>query len=215
MTRAIVHPQNARSRRTAEALLSAARAIVEQDGFESLTMAAVAERAGVSRRAVYLHFAGRADLLTELLLHLGRAEELGVSLQRVWDSPDSLSALEEWAWHLARAHPRIMPIARAVDQVRRTDPDAAAMRAEIMRRWREGCGRLMAWLDEEGNLAAPWTVELAADMLWALMSWDVLEGLLDERRWSRDQYAEHMALVFRSTFTSCSPLHDSGSHLRC
>lgn len=202
MARSIVHPQNARSRRTAGALLSAARAIIEQDGFESLTMAAVAERAGVSRRAVYLHFAGRAELLTELLRDLGRAEELGVSLQRVWDSPDSLTALDEWARHLARAHPRIMPIARAVDQVRHTDPDAAAMRAEILRRWRLGCGRLMVWLDEEGNLAAPWTVEAAADMLWALMSWDVLEGLLVERNWSRDQYADHMSLLFRSTFTN-------------
>jgi AcrR family transcriptional regulator len=215
LERSIVHPQNARSRRTADALLSAARAIIEQDGFGSLTMAAVAERAGVSRRAVYLHFAGRAELLTELLRHLGRAEELGVSLQRVWDSPDSLTAIDEWARHLARAHPRIMPIARAVDQVRHTDPDAAAMRAEIMRRWRQGCGRLMAWLDEEGNLAPPWTVEAAADMVWALMSWDVLEGLLVDRNWSRDKYADHMALLFRSTFTKRSPLHDSVPHLRC
>ena len=201
MAKSIVQPQNARSRRTVEALLTATRAIIEGDGFESLTMAAVAERAGVTRRAVYLHFAGRAELLAELLRHLGQAEELGVSLQRVWDSPDSLAALNEWARHLARAHPRIMPIARAVDQVRRVDPDAAAMRAEIMRRWRLGCRRLMTWLDDEGHLAAPWTVDSAADMLWALMSWDVLEGLLVESGWSRDQYAEHMALLFRSTFT--------------
>lgn len=200
--KSIIQPQNARSRRTAEALLSAARSIIEEDGFESLTMAAVAERAGVSRRAVYLHFTGRAELLAELLRHLGQAEELGVSLQRVWQSPDSLAALDEWARHLARAHPRIMPIAQAVDQVRRIDPDAAAMRAEIMRRWRLGCRRLMTWLDEEGNLAVPWTVDTAADMLWALMSWDVLEGLLVERGWSRDKYADHMALLFRSTFTS-------------
>ena len=201
MAKSIVQPQNARSRRTVEALLTATRAIIENDGFESLTMAAVAERAGVTRRAVYLHFAGRAELLAELLRHLGQAEELGVSLQRVWDSPDSLAALNEWARHLARAHPRIMPIARAVDQVRRVDPDAAAMRAEIMRRWRLGCRRLMTWLDDEGHLAAPWTVDSASDMLWALMSWDVLEGLLVESGWSRDQYAEHMALLFRSTFT--------------
>jgi AcrR family transcriptional regulator len=201
VAKSIVQPQNARSRRTVEALLTATRAIIEDDGFESLTMAAVAERAGVTRRAVYLHFAGRAELLAELLRHLGQAEELGVSLQRVWDSPDSLAALNEWARHLARAHPRIMPIARAVDQVRRVDPDAAAMRAEIMRRWRLGCRRLMTWLDDEGHLAAPWTVDSASDMLWALMSWDVLEGLLVESGWSRDQYAEHMALLFRSTFT--------------
>jgi AcrR family transcriptional regulator len=156
----------------------------------------------VSRRAVYLHFDSRAQLLAELLLHLGQAEALGASLQRVWNSPDSLAALDEWAHHLARAHPRIMLIARAVDQVRRADPDAAAMRAEIMRRWRLGCRRLMTWLDHEGNLAEPWTVDSAADMLWALMSWDVLEGLLIERGWSRESYADHMALLFRATFTS-------------
>ena len=202
MAKSIVQPQNARSRRTVEALLSAARAILEEDGFESLTMAAVAERAGVSRRAVYLHFDSRAQLLAELLLHLGQAEELGASLQRVWDSTDSLAALDEWAHHLARAHPRIMLIARAVDQVRRADPDAAAMRAEIMRRWLLGCTRLMTWLDHEGNLAEPWTVDSAADMLWALMSWDVLEGLLIERGWSPENYADRMALLFRATFTS-------------
>jgi AcrR family transcriptional regulator len=200
VAKSIVEPQNARSRRTVEALLAAARAIIEDDGFESLTMAAVAERAGVTRRAVYLHFASRAELLAELLRHLGQAEELGVSLQRVWDAPDSLAALDEWALHIARAHPRIMPIARAVDQVRRVDPDAAAMRAEIMQRWQLGSRRLMTWLDDESNLAAPWTVETAADMLWALMSWDVLEGLLVDRGWSRERYAEHMALLFRSTF---------------
>jgi AcrR family transcriptional regulator len=202
LAKSIVQPQNARSRRTVEALLSAARAIIEENGFESLTMAAVAERAGVSRRAVYLHFDSRAQLLAELLLHLGQAEELGASLQRVWNSPDSLAALDEWAHHLARAHPRIMRIARAVDQVRRAEPDAAAMRAEIMRRWRLGCRRLMTWLDHEGNLAEPWTVDSAADMLWALMSWDVLEGLLIECGWSRESYANHMALLFRATFTS-------------
>lgn len=198
--KAIAQPQNARSRRTAEALLAAVRAIIEEDGFDSLTMAAVAERAGVSRRAVYLHFDSRAELLAALLLHLGEAEELGTSLQRVWDSPGSLSALDEWARHLARAHPRILLIARAVDQVRRTDPHVAGLRAEIMRRWRMGCERLMAWLDAEGHLTPPWTVGTAADMLWALMSWDVLEGLLVERGWSREQYAEHMAVLFRATF---------------
>jgi hypothetical protein len=39
-------------------------------------------------------------------------------------------------------------------------------------------------------------------MLWALMSWDVLEGLLIERGWSGESYADHMALLFRATFTS-------------
>lgn len=200
MARSIDEPLNARSRRTNEALLSAARSLIEERGFQSLTMAAVAERAGVTRRAVYLHYSSRAELLSQLLRHLGEAEELGVSLERVWASPDSVAALGEWARHLARAHPRIMPIARAVDQERHTDPDAAAMRDSIMHRWRLGCRRLATWLRDDGRLAEPWTVESAADMLWVLMSWDVLEGLVVERGWSAERYAEHMTVLLRSTF---------------
>lgn len=200
MAKSIDEPLNARSRRTSEALLSAARSLIEESGFQALTMAAVAQRAGVSRRAVYLHFSSRGELLSELLMHLGEAEELGVSLERVWASPDSVAALDEWAHHLARAHPRIMPIARAVDQERRTDADAAAMRETIMHRWRLGCRRLAGWLRDEDRLAEPWTVDSAADMLWALMSWDVLEGLIVERGWPVERYAEHMALLLHSTF---------------
>ncbi len=200
MPKSIDEPLNARSRRTNEALLSAARSLIEDGGFQTLTMAAVAERAGVSRRAIYLHYSSRADLLAALLRHLGEAEELGVSLERVWASPDSVAALQEWAHHLGRAHPRIMPIALAVEQERRVDSDAAALRDAIMQRWRLGCRRLATWLNDEGKLADPWTVDSAADMLWALMSWDVLEGLTVERGWSTERYAEHMATLLRSTF---------------
>src|SRR6266536_1845633 len=54
---------------------------VEEPRTEWLTMAAVAERAGVSRRAVYLHFASRAELLTELFGHVSEREGLAASLQ--------------------------------------------------------------------------------------------------------------------------------------
>lgn len=200
MAKTIGEPRNARSRRTCSAILNATRQVIETEGFETLTMAAVAHRAGVSRRAVYLHFTSRADLLSALLRHLGEAEELGQSLERVWAAPDAVSAVDEWARHLARAHPRILPIARAVEEVRRTDADAAELREAIMERWRKGCRRLATWLEDEGRLAIPWTVDAAADMMWALMSWDLLEGLTIERDWSQERYAEAMALLLRSTF---------------
>lgn len=200
MAKTIGAPRNARSRRTGTAILDATRKLIETEGFETLTMAAVAQRAGVSRRAVYLHFTSRAELLSALLRHLGEAEELGESLEQVWAAPDAVSAVDEWAHHLARAHPRILPIARAVEQVRRTDADAAELREAIMERWRMGCRRLAGWLEDEGRLAPPWTVDSAADMMWALMSWDVLEGLTIERDWSQERYGDAMALLLRSTF---------------
>jgi AcrR family transcriptional regulator len=200
VVKTIEEPQNARSRRTCSALLAATRELLEEQGFEALTMAAVAKRAGVSRRAIYLHFASRAELLTALFGYLGQSEDIAGSLRRVWEAPDAAAALQEWAWHLARIHPRIIAVSRAVDRVRRSDPEAAAFWERSMSNWYAGCRRLVAWLEQENRLAPPWTADTAADMLWALMSFDVLERLLVDRRWSPERYAEHLALLFRSTF---------------
>jgi len=200
VVKTIEEPQNARSRRTSAAVLAATRDLIEEQGFEALTMAAVAERAGVSRRAIYLHFSTRAELLTALYRSLGNTEELAVSLQAVWDSPDAVSAVEEWAHHIARSHPRILSILRAVDSARHDDPDAAELWHTTMRNWHKGASRLVDWLATEGRLAPPWTTDTAADMVWALMSPDLLERLLTDRRWSRKRLGQHLAALLKATF---------------
>jgi AcrR family transcriptional regulator len=200
MTSSIGVPQNARSRRTREALLEAARSLIEEDGFDVMTLAAVADRAGVSRRALYLHFPSRSDLLTALYRHLGETEDLAASLAKVWDREDAVSALDEWAHHIARSHPRILTINRVIERARSTDEDAAELWQLTMRNWLTSCRRLANWLDEENKLAEPWTPSTAADMLWALMSWDVTERLIVDRRWSRKAYGSHYAAMLRATF---------------
>jgi AcrR family transcriptional regulator len=197
---AIEEPRNARSRRTRAALLAATRTLLEERGTESLTMAAVAERAGVSRRSVYLHFASRTELLTELFGYVSEREGLASSLEPVWAAPDAAAALDEWARHLARFHPRILVVARAIQRVRRVDPDAAAHWRLVMADQQACCHRLAVWLAREHRLAPPWTVPTAADMLWALMSFELLDELLVDRGWSVRRYRTHLAALFRSTF---------------
>src|SRR5258706_16356809 len=96
----IDEPANSRSRHTRSALLDAARELIEQEGVEKLSMARIADKAGVSRRAVYLHFASRTDLMTGLFDHVSRAEGLDVSVSAVWAAQDSEAALTEWANHI-------------------------------------------------------------------------------------------------------------------
>jgi hypothetical protein len=93
-----------------------------------------------------------------------------------------------------------LPIAQAVEQERHTDADAAAIRENIQKRWMLGCRRLAGWLADDGVLAEQWTVDAAADMMWALMSWDLLERLFVDRGWSRQRYADHLAVLLRATF---------------
>lgn len=196
----ITRPQNARSRRTRAALLDAARELIEHDGVERLTMAGVADVAGVSRRAVYLHFASRAELLTALYSHLGEVEQLRTSFQAVWDCADGASALEEWAHHIARAHPRILGVARAIEIARHSDPEAAAWHDVTSRNWYASCTRLASWLERDDALAGPWTTITAADALWGLMSWDLLERLMTIRGWSSSEFGDRLAVMLLATF---------------
>ena len=59
-----------RGERTRAAVFAATRAILAEEGFEALSMAEVAARAGVSRRALYNHFASRGELVAALVDHM-------------------------------------------------------------------------------------------------------------------------------------------------
>ena len=195
-------PTNARSRRTRAALLASARAILEAQGFEALTMTAVADRADVTRRAAYLHFATRAELIGALFDFVADTEGLEDSLRRVWESPNAVSALDEWAAHLARYHVRLLAVDRAVERVRHVDADAAAHRKRVVAAKLSNCRRLIGRLEDEGRLAPSWTTETASDMLFSLISSDMIEALTSDRHWSRQRLASHLALLFRSTFVA-------------
>ncbi|MDL4818352.1 TetR/AcrR family transcriptional regulator [Actinomadura opuntiae] len=202
MARSIEEPRNARSRRSRAALLRAARELVEEHGMAATTMAAVAERAGVSRRAVYLHFASRAELISELFDYVNEVEGIEGRFATVTAAPDAVTALERFAHQHAGFVPSILAVARAVEREAGDDPDAARHWATAMR-WRYETNRaLMARLDAEGVLAPGWTVGTATDMLLALVSNGVSETLLVDRGWSPDEVGEHMARLLRSTFVA-------------
>jgi AcrR family transcriptional regulator len=195
----IDQPTNARSRRTRAALLDGARSILEAHGFSELTMAAAADRAGVTRRAAYLHFASRSALVAALFDHIAEKERLPASLQQVAAAPDALAALDAWANHLARYHPRLIAIERAITQVESHDPDAAAHRARVSAAQRANCVGLAKRLAHEGKLARPWNVRTASDLLFGLISTDMIARLLTDCAWSERELGKRLALLFRRT----------------
>lgn len=76
-------------------LIEAAAAIALESGGAAVTVAAVAQRAGLSRTSVYEYFASSADLAADLVI-----EELESFAQTLADaskeSTDSLEAIELW-----------------------------------------------------------------------------------------------------------------------
>jgi AcrR family transcriptional regulator len=63
---------------TRERLLEAARELIEEGGYGSASVAAIADRAGVASGTVYRHFASKADLFLEVFrTGAGRAAVVG------------------------------------------------------------------------------------------------------------------------------------------
>lgn len=200
----IDEPTNARSRRTRHALLEATRGILEEDGFEALTMAAVAERAGISRRGAYLHFDSVSGLIAGLFDHVAEAEGLEASVARVRDTEDPVAALEAWAHHLADYHPRVIAVDRAVQRVEGADEAAAAHRARVSEAQWATCSWLAGRLAEEGLLTDPWTASTAADLLYGLISTDMIDRLLHHRGWTQTQLGERLGVLLRTTLVAGS-----------
>lgn len=201
-------PANARSRRTRAALLESARQILEKEGADALTMASVTKHAGFTRRAAYLHFGSRSALIGALFGYIADAEGLQESLERVWSAPDGVAALDAWAAHLADYHPRLLTVDRAIMLARDRDADAAAHRERVFTAQMRNCRRLAEWLDHDHRLATGWSVETATDMLFALISSDLIEALIHDRQWPQERLAEHLALMYRSTFVGPRPEPD-------
>lgn len=193
---------NARGRKTRAALLEATRAILEEQGVKALTMESVADRVGISRRGVYRHFETRSELLIALYEYVNEVEGLQESTRVVWEAENSVAALEQWAYHLVRFRTRVMAVAYAIDRARHYDADAAAHWQVVTANWYRACTRLANWLAEEHQLAAIWTTNSAADMLYALMSFDIMTLLTNDRGWSQERCSQYMAHMFHSTFVA-------------
>lgn len=182
----------ARAQRTRAALLDAAEQLLATHGSDALTMSAVADRAGVARRTAHLHFATRSDLLTGLYHHLDERNDLAAALSRVTDAPDARSELDQWAGHVAHCHARILAVSRALEAARDRDPECAHLWDTTMARWYDGCRRLARRLEEEGQLRPDVTTDHLADVLWALLSFELLERFEVGRGWTPEQFADFL-----------------------
>jgi AcrR family transcriptional regulator len=156
----------------------------------------------VTRRSVYLHFESRSELIGALFDYVAETEGLSQSLDHVFGAPTALGALSRWAAHLASYHARVLPVDRAISHVERTDVAAAAHRARARAAKLDSCRRLAKRLDDEGVLAEAWTVDSAADMLYALTNSDLVEALLEDRAWAPRRFKEGVESLLRSTFTT-------------
>ncbi len=181
-------------------ILDAAVRMLEEHGGRGVRMGDIAKAAGISRQAVYLHFASRAELLVAATRYLD--EVLDVD-RRLAPSRAATSGAERLALYIdcwGHYIPEIYGVAKALLLAQDTDEAAAAAWNDRMLAMRDGCRAAIETLHADGKLAPEWTPKRATDALWTMLLVPNWENLTVECGWSTRQYVRWMKTVAKRTF---------------
>jgi AcrR family transcriptional regulator len=169
----------------------AAGRLFTEGGYQSTTMQAIANLAGVHVQTIYLAYSTKAALLAATATRLVAGEEDPAShpSERQWArqiqaTTDPQRKIRLYVRHIRDVAPRIV---RLVDMLRATAPadaDVAAFLTHMQEGRREGPFALLAPVAEAGQLRPGVTLDAAADATYALASADTFRALVSERGWS-------------------------------
>jgi len=174
--------------------------MLEEHGGRGVRMGDIAKATGISRQAVYLHFASRTELLVAATRYLD--EVLDVD-RRLAPSRAATSGVERLALYIdcwGHYIPDIYGVAKALLLARDTDEAAAAAWDDRMLAMRDGCRAAIELLHSDGDLAPEWTPKKATDALWTMLLVPNWENLTGECGWSTRQYVRWMKTVAKRTF---------------
>ncbi len=170
-------------------ILEAARAMIEELGYNGAGLGAIAKMAGVSRQAIYLHFPSKAELLTALHLHIF-ATDVVPALERypITDTMTAMDALDATIAVDVEVASKVWRIHEALATARRQHPEVEeTLRPREEERY-AGLLDLGRRLKREGALPPKIRVGTFADMLWGLINTGTYRSLVIERDWSLAQY---------------------------
>ncbi|WP_068924141.1 TetR/AcrR family transcriptional regulator [Planobispora rosea] len=172
-------------------ILGAAQRLIAGRG-TGFTMADVARESGVSRQAVYLHFASRASLFMAVVRHMDDTDGIRPRCERALAAPDPVEALRAFLRAWLRYADRIRPVASALLASRHDDSDTAAAWEDRMDELRTGFLAATRRLRASGLLRPGLDPETAADLAWAMTSVPVWEQLTVDRGMSARDAEHHL-----------------------
>jgi AcrR family transcriptional regulator len=183
---------------TSRLILEAAHKLLDDEGYEATTMAAIAAEAGVSLKTVYLAFETKSGVLRALWDHqLRGAADVAVAEQpwfrEVTNEPDPRAKLRLNARNSRDAKSRLGTLMGVIRDAAATDPDIAAMWDHIQSDFYANQRSIVQQLNDVGALRDGLDARHAADILWTLAHPDLWSLLVGSRGWSAKRYEQWLA----------------------
>jgi AcrR family transcriptional regulator len=189
--------EQARARRLA--IVLAARDLFERDGFRPTTIAAIAERAGVSAESVYKSFGTKAAVAKAVfdLVIAGDDEPVPVAerpaMQAVRDEPDVRRKIEMFVEGLAQRQARSARVQILIRDGRHVDDSLGPIWAKLNDEGLAGMTMLGRHLLETGQLRDGIGLDEVRDVLWNYLAIDSYERLVLTQGWLLEQYSRWLA----------------------
>ena len=166
----------------------------------------IAKEAGISRQALYLHFASRTELMIATVHYVDEVKGLNERLKEFEIATTGIELLETCVDVWGNYIPEIYGLAKALLSTRDTDEAAAAAWNDVMSCLQDVCQKIIDALDKEGLLASEWSPGEAADMLWTMISIHNWEQLTIDYGWSTAQYITWMKTLLKRTFVETNKI---------
>ena len=170
-------------------ILETAWALVGERGVQAVTVADIAAASGVSRQLVYHHFESRAGLLVAMTRHHDAASGFRKRLVATRDlAPvEGFEAgLRLWLGYV----PEVLHVARALEAALIAGDEGGAAWRDRMDDIHEAFRLAVARVEEAGRLAPGWTVDTAADWVYARSHVSTWQHLVADRGWPPGDYVE-------------------------
>ncbi len=173
-------------------ILQASLDLLEQSGGKGVRVSDIAKRAGLTRQALYLHFANRADLLIATTHYLDQLKGSDARLAKSRAARTGLDRLNAFVAAWGGYIPEIYGCAKALIAMGDGDDAAKATWDKRMQDMREGCRAAVDALNADNNLHPAHDAKMATDILWALLSVQNWERWTHECGWSQEKYIKNI-----------------------
>ncbi|NUO57444.1 MAG: TetR/AcrR family transcriptional regulator [Hamadaea sp.] len=190
------------AQRNRAAVLASCRALLFRDGYQAITIRAVAHGAGVSPETVYKSFGGKAGLMKALwdVTLAGDDEPVPMGerpvLKQVWHTRDPHTKMRLYAAFVRGVHERLAPLFTLLSQA---GPEVAQVLATTERERLTGVTAFVAHLAHEDLLRPGADQARSADACWALTGPHLYTQLTAGRGWHPDAYQEWLASMLAAT----------------
>jgi AcrR family transcriptional regulator len=174
-------------------ILAAARELFRSAGYAASTMEAIAAAAQVSAKTVEAAFGSKRGVLAAVVDPLASSGPPRDLVDQVRAAEDPQHRIRLVAELTRRVYEASVPEFELMRGAAAVTPEVAAVAQQVEARRRANQVRLVTYLQEKGVLRKDLAPEEAADIVWALTSYDLYRALVSERHWPAGRYRDWLA----------------------